>query len=192
LRIGLLGGTFDPIHLGHLQAAAVATEGLGLERVSFVPAAVPPHRPGPEASALDRYAMVCLATNGHRSYVPESLELDREGPSYTIDTLRELRKAHPGGEVFLIVGSDNVADLGSWRHAEEIFSLCEVAVVLRPNEPEPPLAGLPGDARVHRLTGRTLPVSGTAIRDRLAAGEPIETLVPPPVAEYIGKRGLYR
>jgi nicotinate-nucleotide adenylyltransferase len=192
LRIGLLGGTFDPIHLGHLQAASLAASGLGLEQVSFVPASVPPHRPGPEASALDRYAMVCLATSGHPTYVPESLEIQREGPSYTVDTLHELRKAHPGGDVFLIVGSDNVAELGSWRRAEEIFSLCEVAVVLRPNEPPPPLSGLPKGAHVHCLEGRTLPVSGTSIRDLVAAGQGIETLVPPPVAEYIGKRGLYR
>jgi nicotinate-nucleotide adenylyltransferase len=185
-----MGGTFDPIHLGHLQAAGAALESLGLDRVSFVPASTPPHRSTPVASPVDRYAMVCLATAGHPSFYPDDLELRRGGTSYTVETLREAHRSHPGTELFLIVGSDNVPELPSWRGAEEIFGLCTVAVVVRPEEPAVP--SLPPPARVERVQGRPLAVSATAVRERAARGEPLEDLVPRPVAEYIGKRGLYR
>jgi nicotinate-nucleotide adenylyltransferase len=136
--------------------------------------------------------MVCLATAGHERFYPDDCELRRSGPSYTVDTLLETRRTHPGTDVYLIVGSDNLSELPSWHSAEQIFGLCTVAVVVRPEEPEPEIAAFPKEAVVEILPGRTLPVSATEIRERVSSGRPLEDLVPGAVAEYIAKRGLYR
>jgi nicotinate-nucleotide adenylyltransferase len=188
LSLGILGGTFDPIHLGHLRAAESAREALGLERVLFVPSAQPPHRPAPRASALDRYAMVALATAGRSEFVPCDLELERGGPSYSVDTLLELRDREPRQALVLILGSDALADLPAWREVGRIFSLARVAIVARPGAAA--VTGpLPGD--VERVAGAGLDVSSSAIRAHLAAGSSVHYLVPPAVAGYIAKRGLY-
>ncbi|HWX25041.1 MAG TPA: nicotinate-nucleotide adenylyltransferase [Vicinamibacteria bacterium] len=185
-----MGGTFDPIHLGHLRAAEVAREGLGLDRVAFVPAGVPPHRTGPRASAEDRLAMVSLATAGHPSFVVADLELRREGPSYTVDTIKELRRAHPGDEIVLIVGSDNVSEIASWKESAELLSSCRVAVVVRPGE-EPPPSSFPQPAW-ERLEGLTLALSATEVRESISRGRSVRYLLPESVFEYIETRGLYR
>lgn len=199
MKRGLLGGTFDPIHLGHLRAAENAREALGLDEVAFVPARTPPHREAPRASALDRFAMVALATAGHPRFVASDLELTREGPSYTVDTLAELRRARPEDALFLIVGSDTFPELASWKDRARIHDLCTVAVVSRPGEDgvpvetgadAPPEAGR--GARVARAEGPGLPVSATDVRRRVKEGLSIRYLVPAAVADYIGKRGLYR
>lgn len=187
MRVGLLGGSFDPIHLGHLRAAENAREALGLERVTFVPAAQPPHRASPLSSARDRFAMVALATAGHARFCVSAVELDREGPSYTVDTLRAWRTQHPADELVLVVGSDAYAEMDTWREAKALFELCTVAVVSRSGESLP--AG-PGPAVP--VTGPGLPVSSTEIRRRVAAGQSVRYLVPEAVADFIEKRGLYR
>lgn len=189
MRIGLLGGTFDPIHSGHLRAAELALGALDLDRVAFVPAGMPPHRPRPAASLWDRFAMCCLATAGQRSFVAEDWEVRREGPSYTVETVEAFHREHPGHEVVVIVGSDNLKEMPSWRRAQELFSLCRVAFVVRPGEPS--FEGLPAGVGV-RVEGDTLQVSATEIRRRVAAGESVSDVVPPWVSEYIEKRGLYR
>lgn len=195
-RIGIMGGTFDPIHLGHLRAAEDAREELGLQEVVFVPAGVPPHRQAPLASALDRFAMTALATAGHPGFTTSPCELRREGPSYTVDTVAAFREAWPGVELLLIVGSDTFPELAVWRDRDRLLTLCTVAVVARPVEAAGPAVGTAvGPAEpvaVARVTGAGLPISASFIRERLAAGHSVRYLVPDTVAEYIGKRGLYR
>lgn len=187
MKVGFLGGTFDPIHLGHLRAAETAREGLGLERVAFVPAGVPPHRGAPLASALDRYAMTALATACQPAFVASDMELRREGPSYTVDTLRAWRCARPHDELVLLLGSDAFADMSGWREVEALRSLCEVAVLARPGD-----ARETGDATTLRVVGPALDLSSSEIRSRLAEGRSVRYLVPEAVADYITKRGLYR
>jgi nicotinate-nucleotide adenylyltransferase len=198
LRIGVLGGTFDPIHLGHLRAAENARQSLGLDRVIFVPAGVPPHRPGPACQPIDRFAMVALATAGHPAFVASDVELRRDGPSYTVDTVASMSAAgNPADEFCVIVGSDSFAEILSWKDPKRLFSLCAVAVVERPPEPEGPqvsleLAGPFGGARIERVTGQGLPISASSIRRLISEGRSVRYLVPDAVFDYIEKRGLYR
>jgi nicotinate-nucleotide adenylyltransferase len=191
VSLGILGGTFDPIHVGHLRAAENAREGLGLERVLFVTASSPPHRPPPAASALDRYAMVCLATAGHPAFAACDVEVARPGTSYTADTLEHLAGRHPGERLVLIVGSDTFPDVVTWRRSHEIFARCALGVVERPGEPSAPDAAAPG-ASVERASGPGLEVSASVVRERLRQGRSVRYLVPEAVADYITKRGLYR
>jgi nicotinate-nucleotide adenylyltransferase len=132
--------------------------------------------------------MVCLATAGHPAFLPSDIEIRREGPSYTVDTVRALRAARPDDDLVLIVGSDTYPEMAGWREPEAIFSACEVAVVARPGEP------LPGPRRpeVRSVEAPGLPISSSEVRRRVGEGRSIRYLVPEPVAEYIAKRGLYR
>jgi nicotinate-nucleotide adenylyltransferase len=191
MRIGFMGGTFDPIHLGHLRAAENAREGLGLDQVAFVPARVPPHRDRPPANALDRFAMVALATAGHPHFVPSDLELQREGPSYTVDTLAALRAGRPDDAFVVIVGSDTFPEMRTWKESERLFALCAVAVVGRPGEGGEEAPPLPEVRGVERVGGPGLPISSSAIRERVRRGLSVRYLVPDAVADYIAKRGLY-
>ena len=203
-----MGGTFDPIHLGHLRAAENAREGLGLDEVRFLPAQVPPHRMAPASSARDRYAMVALATALNPLFVADDLELRREGPSYTVDTIARLRDERPGDAVVLIVGSDTFPELPTWKDHDRILRMCTVAVVTRPEDgredggygqpptggrgqPESPLR-IEERAEDVRVPGPGLAVSATDIRRRVKEGLSIRYLVPETVADYIAKRGLYR
>ncbi|HEY7409487.1 MAG TPA: nicotinate-nucleotide adenylyltransferase [Vicinamibacteria bacterium] len=190
MNVGILGGTFDPIHLGHLRAAEVARQALGLDEVLFVPAGSPPHRSGPLGAALDRFAMVALATAAHPAFHPSDVEL-RDGASYTVDTLAALDAARPGDALFLIVGSDTYAEMTTWREHERVFSLCQVAVVARPGAEATPAAAGQG-RRVHVVPGDGLPVSATDVRRRLREGRSVRYLVPEAVDDYIRKRRLYR
>ena len=189
-----MGGTFDPIHLGHLRAAENAREGLALDEVRFLPAQVPPHRPAPVSSARDRVAMVALATALHPRFVADDLELQREGPSYTVDTIARLRDERPGDEVVLIVGSDTLPELPTWKDHDRLFRMCTVAVVTRPEDGRPEGAGAAASKHdgVRRVAGPGLAVSATEIRRRVKEGHSIRYLVPETVADYIAKRGLYR
>jgi nicotinate-nucleotide adenylyltransferase len=188
VRLGVFGGTFDPIHLGHLRAAENAREALSLDAVAFVPAARSPFKDEPVSSGWDRYAMVALATAGHPGFEPSERELAREGPSYTIDTIRSLRREHPEDELFLIVGSDTVRDLPSWREGAALLEACEVVAVSRPGEPPP--EALP--AGVAWVDGPGLAVSATDVRRRVKEGRSVRFLVPDAVADYVAKRRLYR
>ena len=192
MRVGLLGGTFDPIHLGHLRAAETAREGLGLDLVAFVPAAVPPHRRGPMAPPRDRYAMAELASSSHPAFEAWDLELRREGPSYTVDTLETLRAERPGDDLVLVVGSDTWPEMTGWREPERLFALAEVAVLDRPGQPAPEVAPPFRSSRgASRVEGPTLPISATMIRERLKAGESVRYLVPGEVLGFIAERELY-
>jgi nicotinate-nucleotide adenylyltransferase len=193
VKLGVLGGTFDPIHVGHLRAAESAREALGLDEVLFVPARVPPHRDPPACDTLDRFAMVCLATATNPAFQVSDLELRREGPSFSVDTLTALAQARPGARLFLIVGSDAYAEMGSWRDLETVRSLCEVAVVGRPQPDATPDTSVPVlDDGAHLVEGPVLAVSATQIRERARRGQSLRYLVPEAVAHHISKRRLYR
>ena len=191
MKLGLLGGMFDPIHIGHLRAAEIVREALALDEVVFVPAGRPPHRGQPAAAGLDRYAMVALATAAERAFVPSDVELAREGPSYTVETVALIRKQRPGVDVVLIVGSDNLPMIADWREPERLLELCTVAVVERPGSIPAPAGTLPAE-RVHRVEGTALPIASRDLRERIRAGRSVRHLVPGGVADYIEKRGLYR
>ena len=191
MKLGLLGGMFDPIHLGHLRAAEIVRESLGLDEVVFVPAGVPPHRGKPAAAGLDRYAMVALATSTQRAFLPSDVELAREGPSYTVETVAQLRARHPQAEVVLIVGSDNLPMIAEWREPERLLEMCTVAVVERPGSAPAPAGKVP-PARLRRVEGTTLPIASRDLRERIRDGRSVRHLVPDGVADYIDKRGLYR
>jgi nicotinate-nucleotide adenylyltransferase len=191
VKLGLMGGMFDPIHFGHLRAAENAREALGLDQVIFVPAAVPPHRAAPTASTLDRYAMVALATAGDPRFVPWDGEIRRDGPSYTVDTAEALLAENPGAALTLIVGADNVTLFPQWREPARLLALCTVAVVGRPGEPKATASGL-DPARFVHVEGSHLPIASSALRERVRAGGSVRYLVPDAVAGYIEKRGLYR
>jgi nicotinate-nucleotide adenylyltransferase len=184
-----MGGTFDPIHLGHLRAAENAREGLALDEVRFLPAQVPPHRPAPMSSARDRFAMVALATALHPRFVADDLELQREGPSFTVDTIARLREERPDDEVVLVIGSDTLPELATWKDHERLLRMCTVAVVTRAEAGQ---RVAPGPAGVRHVPGPGLPVSASEIRRRVREGRSIRYLVPDLVADYIAKRGLYR
>jgi nicotinate-nucleotide adenylyltransferase len=211
MRLGILGGTLDPIHLGHLETARAARTALGLDRVLVIPAHVPPHRPiGPMASGHHRFAMAALAINDVDGLEVSELELDRAAPSYTADTLMRVRAATGLGatQIFFITGADAFAEIATWHRYPEVLDLSNFAVVSRPGYAVARLrASLP--ALAPRMTtatggreGMTTPaiflidaatpdVSSTAIRRRLIAGESVAGLLPPAVASHIGRHGLY-
>jgi nicotinate-nucleotide adenylyltransferase len=206
-RIGLLGGTFDPIHYGHLDAADAARQRLGLDTVLVVPTNVPPHRHiGPTASGYDRYALVALAIQDRPGYRVSAMELERNGHSYTIDTLERVQA---GGvrplQIFFILGADAFAEIATWHRYPEVLDAANFAVIARPGTAlasavarTPALASrVRFDAATRQTTGiflvdaQTRDVSSTAIRARLATGERIDDLVPPAVAHYIAAHDLY-
>lgn len=208
MRLGVLGGTFDPIHVGHLDVARGAAHSLSLDEVWLVPANLPPHRTHPHASAADRFAMVELAVAGDRALRASDLELRADGPSYTTLTLDRL--AAEGIDlrtVFLITGADAFHDLPSWRNYPAILDRCHFVVVSRPGQPAgrlremlPSLASrmlnasgpVPDTPAIFLVDAPTAPVSSTDVRGRIAAGQSIDGLVPPAVASYIETHGLYR
>lgn len=193
MRIGLYGGTFDPVHLGHLRAAENAREELELDLVAFVPAGVPPHRGAPLSPASDRLAMVRLATAPHAAFDAWDHELRREGPSYTIETVEALVEARAGDAFVLVVGADTWPEIPSWRQPERLLQLVELAVVDRPGFASGPLtAPFPGARGVRRVSGPGLPLAASAIRELARAGRSVRFLVPDSVADYVGERGLYR
>jgi nicotinate-nucleotide adenylyltransferase len=192
VRIGLYGGTFDPIHLGHLRAAESAREAMGLDLVAFLPAAVPPHRGTPLSAAADRLAMARLATASHPRFESWDAELRRPGPSYTVETVAALVSGRPSDTFVLVVGADTWPEMTTWREPQRLLSLVEVAVVDRPGFSAAGLsAPFPGGRGVSRVEGPTLAISATTIRDRARRGLSIRFLVPDPVADYIAERRLY-
>jgi nicotinate-nucleotide adenylyltransferase len=189
-RIGVYGGTFDPIHRTHLDIAAAAMRHAALDRVIFVVAARPPHkRHEVYAGAEDRYAMVCAALEGVPGFTASRIELDREGPSYTADTLRALHAAHPGAELYLIIGYDTLLDLPKWREPETVRGLAHLLVVPRPSTGALPPAGLEGAYDIVPFPQSA--DSSTEIRERLQAGGAPGVAVPEAVAALIAARGLY-
>lgn len=190
-RIGIFGGTFDPPHLGHLIVAQDALVALGLERVLFIPAAVPPHKIQREITpAALRLELLRAAVAGDPRFEVSDLELRRAGPSYTVDTLRELQERHPAASLYFLLGVDQFRELHGWREPEAISRLATLAVIGREGELG---EGAVATRFPHRMVAATrIDISATAVRARVAAGEPIRYLVPERVAAVIEREGLYR
>lgn len=201
-KLGLFGGSFDPIHAGHIAPVREAKRLLGLDAVLFLPTANPPHKTGREfAPALQRWAMVEMALLGEQGLYASPLELTPESPAYTVETLAYFARTEPGSELHLIIGGDSFADLPQWRRWREVVEAARLVVLLRPGwEPDALLDGAPAELAAAAASGRAvflanLPVavSSTELRRIFAAGgEPPAGSVPEPVVKYIAKYGLYR
>lgn len=196
-RVGLLGGTFNPPHLGHLVCAQEACVALGLDRVLFVPAGVPPHKEvEAEPGVEHRIAMCEAAVAGDDRFAVSRADVDRVGPAYTVELLRALRDAAPDDELWFIVGGDMAHSLPSWREPEAVLALARLAVAeregVRRADIAERLAPLPGaPERVDFFDMPRLDISSSLLRRRAAAGGPLRYLVPDAVAEYIEREGLY-
>ena len=200
--VGVFGGTFDPIHVAHLAVAQEAAESLGLERVLFIPAGQPPHKPGLEiTSGRHRLAMVELAVAGNERFAASRLELDRAGPSYTVETLEALRASRSAAgtstDLVLILSAEAFLGLMTWRDPRRVLELARFAIAPRDGYPDAGPAyleeHLPDLAdRAVFLDGPRMRLSASELRDRAAAGRSLRYLVPDAVAAYIGDHGLYR
>ena len=189
MKLGIFGGSFDPIHTGHLLVAQAAVEEIGLERLFFIPAAQSPFKPDSKpAPAPVRLQLLRLALAGRTNCEIDEQEILRGGVSYTVDTLRSYEKKFPGAELFYLIGTDHVAKLNEWREPDELARLAEFVVIPRPGEAP---ANFPPPFRGRKLKGFPLGVSSLEIRARLKAGLPIEPLVPSAVAEAIRNNRLY-
>lgn len=211
-RIGILGGTFDPVHVGHLEAAAVAERALELDELLLMPSMTPPHRhTQPKASAFHRFAMVALAVADRGDFIASDDELRTEGPSYTSDTLARLHaRGFAPTELFFVLGSDAFSDIAGWHRFPQVLDAAHFVVVTRPGitltdiqRRVPDLvprildaaafaASRPGAPRIVVVPAVTPDVSSTEIRRRVAAGESLTGLTPPAVISHISRHGLYR
>lgn len=198
-RIGVLGGTFDPPHVGHLWLATLAADAMELERVLFMPAAQPPHKPHDGVSrATDRLLMTRLAIAPDPMLELTAIEMERPGPSYTIDSVAELQDLHgPDVQLYLVMAADSLEQIDTWREPDALLERIEWIVGPRPGAPLPDRSALEdrfgaGASRIHVLGGPSLDVSSSEVRRRVAAGHAIRYLVPRGVEELITDRGLYR
>jgi nicotinate-nucleotide adenylyltransferase len=188
-RIGLFGGSFDPVHNAHLALARQALDQLNLDELRWVPVGQAWQKARAMTPATQREAMLRLAIEGEPRFVLERCELQRAGPSYTLDTLRELQAATPGADWFLLIGQDQYRNLHTWHGVDELLQRVTLAVAQRPGEPAAT------DARVAPMVVLAMPpmdIAATDIRHRVAEGADISALVPPAVALYIHQQGLYR
>jgi nicotinate-nucleotide adenylyltransferase len=212
MKTGILGGTFNPVHMAHLAIAGEVKQAFQLDRVLFIPAAAPPHKDvAGEVSFEQRLAMVKLAVQDYPGFEVSDLEIRRQGKSYSVDTLEILKREDPGGELFFIIGLDSYRDIASWKDFGRIFSLCQLVVTARPGvEVSDPLAPLPvamhsdfcydetskkirhkSGHYVFFLSKTRLDISSTRIRELLNAGQSVNHLIPPAVSDYIKKHQLY-
>jgi len=189
-RIGVMGGTFDPVHHGHLVAASEVGHNFALDEVIFVPTGQPYQKETRVVSAAeDRYLMTVIATASNPRFSVSRVDIDRPGPTYTIDTLRDLHAAGPNDELFFITGADALAEILTWHAVDELFTLAHFVGCTRPGH-RLSGAGLPDD-KVSLVEIPALAISSTECRARVAAGEPVWYLVPDGVVQYIAKRHLY-
>ena len=197
-RVGIMGGTFDPIHHGHLVAAQEAASALDLDRVIFIPVWQPPHKiEEPSASPEHRLCMVRLAVDANPRFEVSTIEIDHPGPSYTVETLRRLLQRDPGLDLHFIVGMDSLAELPRWRDPADIVRLARIVALYRPGWETVDLGELAralpeSEGRVSVVLMPELDISATELRERARAGRPIRYLVPDAVAAYIEEHGLYK
>jgi nicotinate-nucleotide adenylyltransferase len=195
--LGILGGTFDPPHLGHLAIAQGARSELGLEQVVLMPALVPPHKPDLEDPGAEHRLRMCrLLVEGIEQLSVCALETERDGPSYTVDTLRAIAVSHPDAELTFIVGADTARTLPDWHHPRQVLELASLAVAARSGTDRravlDSVASLSDPVGVCFLETPLLELSSSLARERAAAGAPIDQIVGPAVAGYIAEHGLYR
>ena len=200
MRLGLFGGSFDPVHNGHLRLAECCADQAALDEVWFVPAALQPHKPdGPVASDADRVAMLRLAVGGEPRFAVSTIEIDRGGVSYTFETLQRIAQDRPDDELFFLMGADTLHDLPNWRDPAEVLRLATPLVVCRPGEPSPDtslLATLVTAERLEqiersRVEMPPMDVSSSELRQRLAGGDSCEGSLPPAVARYAQNNWIY-
>jgi len=190
-RLGVMGGTFDPIHHGHLVAASEVQSVFDLDEVVFVPTGQPWQKDDREVSPAElRYLMTVVATASNPRFTVSRVDVDRPGPTYTIDTLRDLREQYPDADLFFITGADALAQILSWKAVDELFHLAQFVGVNRPGH-ELSGDGLPAE-RVSLMEVPAMAISSTACRERVRAGEPVWYLVPDGVVQFIAKYRLYR
>lgn len=194
-RLGVMGGTFDPIHHGHLLTAEEAAVQFGLHQVIFVPTGRPWMKADREVTPAEhRYLMTVIATASNPRFTVSRIEIDRPGPTYTVDTLRALRQQHPDAELFFVTGADAMLEIFHWKDPEELFALAHFIAATRPGydlahfEAEAPTA----HPKVTVMNIPALAISSTDIRQRVREGRPIRYLLPEGVKSYIEKEGLYR
>ena len=195
-RIGLMGGSFNPIHLAHVHLAREALAGGWADEVVFLPTGNPPHKRAGLADKEDRYAMTALAVRGEARMSVSRVEIDREGTIYTVDTLGLLHAAQPDCTFVYLIGADTLFQLETWRRIGEVITLCEFLVCMRPGEDEAAAQRAAQDwrsrgAKIHFMNAPTMEISSTAVRQRLAAGLGADDLLPPAVADYIRAHALY-
>ena len=193
-RVGVMGGTFDPIHHGHLVAASEVQSWFDLDEVVFVPTGAPWQKSDREVSPAEhRYLMTVIATASNPRFRVSRVDIDRGGPTYTIDTLRDLHEQLPDAELYFITGADALGDIFTWRDVDELFGLAHFVGCTRPGYEmgAETLQGIPTD-RVTIVEIPALAISSTECRERTAKGEPIWYLVPDGVVQYVAKHGLYR
>lgn len=200
MRLGIFGGTFDPIHYGHLLLAETFREELSLDEVRFTPAAVPPHKQGDEITEADkRVEMLKLAVGGHSAFRVDTSELSRGGVSYTVDTLRRLREEHPDAQIYFLMGGDSLEEFLTWREPAEILKLA-IPIVARRGSEAPldwsHLRGVATEERLYEIQARQfamplIDISSTDIRRRRAAGRSIRYRLPRAVEEYILAQKVY-
>ena len=189
IRLGVMGGTFDPVHFGHLVAANEAASAFGLDKVIFVPTGEAWQKQTITDSG-HRFNMTKLAIAGNSHFDISRVDVDRPGPAYTVDTLRDIKAQHPEAELFFITGADSIAQIGSWKDSEQIWPLAHLVGVTRPGHslevPKSP------HGAVSLLEIPALAISSTDIRARVESGKPIDYLLPASVIDYIQKNNLYR
>lgn len=188
MKIGILGGTFDPVHLGHLGLARAAADQFALDKVLFIPAFIPPHKAGRRdlTPAPYRYRMVELAIRPESRFEVSDIEFSRPDLSYTVDTLRGLKDQHPGSEFFLILGEDSLAEFSKWQEPGRILEMARILCAARPGVLEPE------DAPAHeRITMPGCPITSSEIREKVGRGEPVRDLLPEGVWDYIERMKLY-
>lgn len=197
-KIGIMGGTFDPIHIGHLVTAEAVRNEYSLDRVLFIPAANPPHKKDQHVTpAFHRYIMTAMATYSNPFFHVSSIEMDRPGPSYTIDTIYELRKRYgTQTEIYFITGADAIQEIPTWDRIEELLGICHFIAATRPGcvpsvDNIKEHFGELGEQKIHRLNTPELEISSTDIRERIKKGYSIKYIVPESVENYIIKEGLY-
>lgn len=196
MRLGVMGGTFDPVHIGHLVAAEESLQQLGLDEVVFIPTGTPPHKQRHLTPSELRYLMLNAATASHRHFWVSRYEMDNVRMDYTVDTMTHLRACFPQAELFFITGADAVLEILTWKEPERLLGLCTIVAATRPGydlgQLTHVLGGLRGKEGVRTMEIPALAISSTMIRDKVATGGSIRFLVPEGVAELIEKFGLYK
>lgn len=198
-RLGIMGGTFDPIHYGHLVAAEGARHAFNLEKVVFIPAGNPPHKPGYiVAEPSVRYKMTCLAIASNPFFCSSAMEVERPGPSYTVDTVRKMAHLYPEKRIYFITGADAILEIFSWKDSQILLTMCNFVATTRPGyclkELNKRFDSMPKGVKqnISFMEVPALAISSTDIRQRVHEGKPIKYLLPEPVEDYILRNNLYR